>query len=114
MSGHSASVLARRESGAGCSAIPVMAMANIERIRRLRRMSLVELRFRLAQKLRIGRERMAWTWTRNGSLGKRCSWKHPWNSSNIADPMLRSVLAREDAEAESVLAEYLLSRKEAA
>ena len=88
-------------------------MANIERIRRLRRMSLVELRFRLAQKLRIGRERMAWTWTRNGPLGKRFSWKHSWNASNIADPMLHSVLAREDA-AESVLAENLLGRKKPA
>jgi hypothetical protein len=77
-------------------------------------MSFVELRFRLAQKLRIGRERMAWTWTRTGSLGERFSWKHPWNASNIAGPMLHSVLTREDAAAESLPAEYLLSRKEPA
>ena len=89
-------------------------MSNIERIRRLRRMSLVELRFRLAQKLRIGRERMTCTWTRNGSLGKRFSWKHPWNASNIADPMLRNILTREDEATESMRAGFLLGRKEPA
>ena len=112
MTGRYASVLARCESGAGCSAIPGMVMTNIEQIRRLRQMSLVELRFRLAQKLRIGRERMAWKWTRNNSLGRSYSWKHPWNASNITDPMLRRFLVREDAAAESELAEYLRSRKE--
>jgi len=114
MSGHYASTLARRESGAGCAAIPEMALANIERIRRLSRMSLVELRFRLAQKLRIGRERVAWALPQSDSLGKRFSWKHPWNAFNIAEPMLRSVLTREDAASESVQAQYLLSRKEPA
>jgi hypothetical protein len=80
-----------------------MTAANIERIRRLRRMSLVELQFRLAQKLRIGRERMTWIWTRN--------------ASNIADPMMRNVLGRpgrEDAAAGPAFADNLNSRKEAA
>jgi hypothetical protein len=89
-----------------------MAMANIERIQRLHRMSLAELRFRVTQKLRIGRERMASTWTRNGSPGNHFSRKHPWNTSDIADPILRILLSREDAAAESELAEYLLSRNE--
>ena len=114
MFGHCASALALRESGADCSINPDMAIANMERVRRLRQMSLAELRFRLAQKLRIGRERMASTWTRNGSLVNRYSWKYPWNASNIADPILRTLLSREDAAAESELAEYLLGRKEPA
>src|ERR1700688_3498807 len=94
MSGPYASILAR-------SIIPDMAMANIERIRRLRRMSLVELRFRLAQKLRIGRERIVLTWTRNGSISKHSSWKNPGNGSNIADTMRPSGLTRGDVAAES-------------
>jgi len=89
-----------------------MAITNREQIRRLRGMSMAELCFRLAQKLRIGRERMASTWTRNGSLENRFSWKSPWNASNIADPTLRSFLARKDAAAESALAEYVLNRQE--
>ena len=90
---------------------PDKAMANIERIRRLRGMSVAELRFRLAQKLRIGRERMGCAWTANGSLGKRCSWKHTWNTSGVVDPMLNSVLTREGEAAESVQAQHLLGRK---
>jgi hypothetical protein len=77
-------------------------------------MSLAELRFRLVQKLRIGSERMASTWTGNGSHGNPFSWKQGWNTSNTADPMLRSFLARENATAEPELAEYLLGRKEPA
>jgi Heparinase II/III-like protein/Heparinase II/III N-terminus len=46
-------------------------MATIELIRRLRGMSLPELRFRLAQRVRIGRERIQWTWTQPDSLGTR-------------------------------------------
>ena len=86
-------------------------MSNIKWIERLRRMSLVEVRFRLAQKLRIGFERMTWTWTRNGSHINPSSGQYYSNAPNIADPKLRSALAKEDAAAESVLAEYRLSRK---
>jgi hypothetical protein len=77
-------------------------------------MSMAELRFRLAQKLRIGRERMGFTWIENGSFSAHISWKRPWNASNTADPMLRTFLAREDSAAESELAEYLLSRAQPA
>lgn len=91
-----------------------MPIANMERVRRLGQMSLAELRFRLAQKLRIGRERMTSTWTRNGSHGDHFSWKHSWNASDTCDPKLRSLLTREDAAAESELAEYLLGRKQPA
>ena len=115
MSGHYASVLARRESGADVAQrILTWLWPTWNGSNASARMSLAELRFRLAQKLRIGRERMASTWTQNGSLGNHFSWKHPWNASNIADPILRTFLSREDAAAESELAEYLLSRKEPA
>ncbi len=109
MPGRSASVLALRERETGRSAIRGNAMANRKQIGRLRGMSLVELRFRVAQKLRIGLERMTWTWTRSGLHGNPSSWKHSWNASDIADPMLRTHLATGDAE--TVLAEYLLRRK---
>jgi hypothetical protein len=114
MPGRCPSAFARYESDAGCSAIPCMTMPDIERIQRLRRMSLGELRFRLAQKLRIGRERMAWTWMRSDSDDTGSPWKNPWNASNIIDSMRRNILTREDSAAESLLAEDLLSRKEPA
>ena len=74
-------------------------MSNIKWIERLRRMSLVEVRFRRAQKLRIGLERMTWTWTRNGSHINPSSGQYYSNSPNIADPKLRSALAKDYAAA---------------
>jgi hypothetical protein len=85
------------------------AMAVIKMMQRLRRMSLLEARSRLAQKLRVGRERMALA--RNGLYSKPPSWEHFWNPSTVADPELRSALRRADSTAEPLLTEYLLSRK---
>src|ERR1700730_1415439 len=72
-------------------------------------MSLTEIRFRLAQKMRISRERM--TLAGRGSRANSASWRHFWDASNVADPVLRNALSKDDVAAESALAEYLDTRR---
>lgn len=85
-------------------------MAAITQIRRLRQMSFAELRFRLAQKVRISCERM--TLAVSGSCPNSPSWGQFGNVTTVADPALRKVLSRNDAVAEELLPEYLITRKE--
>ncbi len=85
------------------------AMTVVEAILRLRKMSLLEVRFRLAEELRVGRERIASA--RNGPYTKARSWEGFWNASNVADPELRIALRRADGTAETMLAKYWVSRK---
>jgi hypothetical protein len=81
-------------------------MSVAEKLRRLSRMSLEELRFRAAQRLRIEQERIA---GRNG-LGRRAWWEH-WNPSAVSDEALREAFGRgEYSRAADLLPGYLLRR----
>jgi hypothetical protein len=77
---------------------------------RLSRMGLPEIRFRLAQKLRIGRELVVLS--QNAAEHRLRPWGQFWDVENVSNPVLRNMLsAGDDNSAAALLAEYLFSRK---
>jgi hypothetical protein len=83
---------------------------NPESLLRLSRMSLPEIKFRVAQKLRIGRELVALP--QNVSEAQIRHWDQFWSVASVSDPALRSMLAAENtASAEALLPEYFFGRE---
>ena len=82
-----------------------------DRIRRLRQMDFSEVSVRLAQKLRIGRERM--TLALSDPNVDKSSWMDSWNAARVGIASLRDALVEADKEvAEAILVDYLASRAE--
>jgi hypothetical protein len=80
----------------------------LEKIRRLGQMSLPELRFRLAQQLRITAE--LWTLDRDGRT-EASAWWHFWDAQKVAHPALREALLHGlEAEATRLLPDYFAVR----
>ncbi len=73
-----------------------------EKLRRLAEMSLPEIRFRAAQKLRIARER--WQISHDGRRGYDSPWWHSWDHDTIPDGAFRAALRDGD---ESLAAQHL-------
>jgi hypothetical protein len=79
-----------------------------EKLRRLSEMSLPEIRFRAAQRLRIEREKLAGS--ANGR--RRADWRARWDPARVADRALREALESGHApRAEALLPAYWASGK---
>ncbi|HUN62524.1 MAG TPA: alginate lyase family protein [Candidatus Sulfotelmatobacter sp.] len=81
----------------------------VEKVRRLREMDATEMRFRISQKLRIGRER--WEIAFGDGNGNESAWWEQWNVARVTDDGLREFVTKgDDAGAAGALAEYLARR----
>jgi len=79
--------------------------AIVEKLRRLGEMSLLEMRFRLAHKLRLVREQ--WSLGHNGSARQAPAWWQLWDPDQVSNPSLRSALLNAyGAGAECLLPDY--------
>jgi len=80
-----------------------------DKIRRLSEMDAQEIRFRIAQKLRIKREQ--WQLAFDGNQLGNTKWWHHWDTKKVTDPELRSALQAGDRErASSLLPGYFADR----
>jgi Heparinase II/III-like protein/Heparinase II/III N-terminus len=81
-----------------------------EKIRRLGEMDLPEVRFRVAQKLRIAAEQCQLAW--NGENRQDPAWWRSWDAGNVNDSALCDALKGEDvARIATLLPEYFINRK---
>jgi hypothetical protein len=82
----------------------------VEKIRRLKEMPVEEMRFRISQKLRIGRER--WDFAFGNANGHESPWWPQWDVEQVSDTELRTLLAAGDGnEAAAKLPKYFMERR---
>src|SRR5260370_29626008 len=85
-------------------------MALAEKLRRLSEMSLQEIRFRAAQKLRIAREQ--WQLAHEDSCPLASPWWRYWDVGQISDSALQAALkAGSESECAQLLPAYFAGRK---
>jgi hypothetical protein len=83
-------------------------IASTEKLRRLSEMSLPEIRFRAAKKMRVAWEQLQLVWDGKPRDG---AWWQFWDVGKIADPALRAALEAGDySSATQLLPEYLAKR----
>lgn len=81
-----------------------------EKLRRLSEMNAKEIRFRIAQKIRVQREH--WQLALDGKQYRNSSWWRNWDVRNVKDTDLRGAILQKDGpRAAALLPEYFKSRK---